>query len=122
MVVDNCKECMWFVTYALENLINRSSQMNHYSTRGHCCFNFRFISDNKESYFTFIDLAGSEKFNKQEVNSIGSLECKKINNSLFVLRKVISILSFNSTIITNKEKDMNNDKEILKTKSKEYKD
>jgi hypothetical protein len=67
--------------------------MNHYSTRGHCCFSFKLTNEDTVSNFTFIDLAGSEKFNKQEINSIGSKECKKINNSLFVLRKVISILS-----------------------------
>lgn len=89
---------MWFVTQALENLINRSSQMNHQSTRGHCCFSFKLNTESSESQFTFIDLAGSEKFNKQEINSIGSKECKKINNSLFVLRKVISILAYNSNI------------------------
>lgn len=116
VAVDNASDCMWFVTYALENLINRSSEMNHYSTRGHCCFNFKLISDNKESYFTFIDLAGSEKFNKQEVNSIGSIECKKINSSLFVLRKVISILSYNSTIKDKRNEDISQDSSISKSK------
>lgn len=105
VAVDTPEDCMWFVTQALENLINRSSQMNHYSTRGHCCFSFKLNEGNHESYFTFIDLAGSEKFNKQEINSIGSKECKKINNSLFVLRKVISILSYNSTIVEKKDKE-----------------
>lgn len=93
--------------------------MNHYSTRGHCCFNFKLNSHNQESYFTFIDLAGSEKFNKQEINSIGSKECKKINNSLFVLRKVISILSYNSTIEDKKVEDTNHN--CITKKSKDFK-
>jgi len=48
--------------------------------------------------FQFIDLAGSEKFEKQEMKSIGNTECKKINNSLFVLKKVIAFIAYNNTI------------------------
>lgn len=32
------------------------------------------------------------------MKSIGSLECRKINNSLFVIRKVISVLAYNHTL------------------------
>jgi len=66
--------------------------------------------------FQFIDLAGSEKFEKQEMKSIGSLECKKINNSLFVLRKVISVLAWNNNVHNSgpvKQKEKEKEKEKL---------
>jgi len=75
----------------------------------------KMVAAESVTCFQFIDLAGSEKSEKQEMKSIGSQECKKINNSLFVLRKVITVMAYNNTII---DKDKVKEKSKIKDDSK----
>ena len=48
---------------------------------------------------SFVDLAGSEKLNKTQVNKEGAQEAKAINASLSALGNVINALSQNSAHI-----------------------
>lgn len=103
--VANSKEAYDIFQYGMQQRKTRKTLMNDASSRSHLIFSLILESENRQTgqrtvgKISFVDLAGSEKLNKTQVNKEGAQEAKAINASLSALGNVINALSQNSAHI-----------------------
>merc|ERR1719428_1835311 len=101
LFVYECKgpeEVMRHFRYGSNNRAVASHKLNYASSRSHCVLSLvveRTGADNVVRYgrMSLVDLAGSERVARTEVQGQNLREAININQSLFVLRKVIAALA-----------------------------
>lgn len=108
--VENYEEARDIFNYGIKNRIVASHNLNLFSSRSHCLFSLTvesLDSENMEqvviSKLQLVDLAGSER-TMQTGNYLNDKHFKEsidINKSLFILRKVISLLSDANSPVQN---------------------
>jgi kinesin family protein 4/21/27 len=112
--VENYNEAIEIYNYGIKNRIVAAHNLNLFSSRSHCLFTLNveaIDAENMEqmviSKLQLVDLAGSER-TMQTGNYVNERHFKEsidINKSLFILRKVISILSEDSSVSSGKSKE-----------------
>ena len=105
-VITNAHEAFALLRRGERNRIKRSTHMNMNSSRSHSIFQLLLETDQvdkngmlRKAKLSFIDLAGSEKINKEEEMGVKHMqELRNINLSLTTLGKVIQILGKPSSL------------------------
>jgi Kinesin-like protein len=99
-IVENIQDCFLLLSRGETNRAVRQTRFNHQSSRSHTIFQLLIESDKankrgvlKKAKINFCDLAGSEKYDKDnKMVSEYVKELTQINKSLSTLGKVISAL------------------------------
>ena len=99
-IVENSEDCYLLLSKGDKNRAVRQTKFNHHSSRSHTIFQLLVESDKankhgamKKAKINFCDLAGSEKYDKENVMASEHIkELTQINKSLSMLGKVIHVL------------------------------
>ncbi|OMJ81762.1 hypothetical protein SteCoe_17704 [Stentor coeruleus] len=99
-VTESAEDCFLLLAKGDKNRAVRQTRFNHHSSRSHTIFQMLVETDKanrrgvmKKAKLNFCDLAGSEKYDKENSMAMEHVkELKEINKSLSVLGKVIHAL------------------------------
>lgn len=101
--VDSFHEIMKYMIQGLKHRNTLKTNMNDYSSRSHCILMLTLEQKQKNkmkiSKLILIDLAGSERVSKSQVEGLGLKQVQHINQSLLTLGNVMNGLSSNESFI-----------------------
>ena len=105
-VTENAEDCFLLLSKGDRNRAVRQTKFNHHSSRSHSIFQMLIETDKankrgvlKKAKLNFCDLAGSEKYDKDNIMAFDHIkELTQINKSLSTLGKVIHALGTGNSI------------------------